>query len=188
MDSNNERDLARFFREHGIEFEAHSQWLRSPLTGRRQTPDFYIPGTKLYIEVKGKMTLEAIENAAALTDVVESYYLYNGDDYDWLPNIHHWPKGVLDPETANRLDQHAWDRRNEVQATSRSARRYSKHQLVHSIDLQQQELLILARDARIAEHASALTDSRLASYIDRAVSKFSDMGLLHNWTYKYRNE
>lgn len=184
MDSNNERDLERFFREHGVEFEVKSQWLRSPITGRPQTPDFYIPATKLYIEVKGKMTLEAIERAAALTDEVDTYYLYNCDDYDWLPNIHQWPKGVLDPETAKRLDQHAWDRKSEVRAASRSARRYSKHDLAHSIDLQQQELLILARDESIAEYASTLTDSRLASYIDRGVSKFSDMGLLHNWTRK----
>lgn len=188
MDSKNERNLARFFREHGIEFEAHGQCLRSPLTGRWQTPDFYIPATELYIEVKGLMTLEAIQNAAALAEVVPTYYFYNCTDYDWRPRVLHWPENVLDSATKQQLEEHAWKREAEVRAYSRNAVRGSKHDLAHNIDLQQQELLIMARDPTFARCASAITEDRLTTYIHHAVCKFNDLGLLPMWQHKYRNE
>lgn len=188
MDSEYERNLARFFREHGIEFEYHQRRVRSPLTGHWQIPDFYIPATELYIEVKGPMTLEAIQKAATLARVRPTYYLYNCTDYDWRPRVEHWPENVLDAATKKQIKEHAREREDEVRVRSRNAVRYSKHALEHNIALQQQELLVLARDLDAAQHASTLTETRLAAYIDWAVCKFSDLGLLLKWEYKYQKE
>jgi hypothetical protein len=107
--------LAAILNENGIEHLREDSIdmprVRHPETRREHRPDFFVPTTQLYIEVKGEMGMREIRKMSKLSQNPDlNYYLYQADDWDWDPQLGDWPD--IDPAEVDRIQWRAYDARD----------------------------------------------------------------------------
>lgn len=187
--SNHEAVLADFFGENGIEAlwakndKARMPSVENPVTGWPSWPDFFLPKSRLYVEVKGQNAKVTFDGARALTEIIATgrtrYFLFQAGDHDWLPKIDHWTwsgveafKGQIEGKALSAQVE------DEIKRTPRRGSRYSSGQLAYNVEFQRQELLVLANNDSAVAEVSDLTSKRLRAFLRSAVVDFCDRGWL----------
>lgn len=181
-----EGELAGFFAQNHIDFVAHDDVppLQNEETGREHRPDFFLPRTKQYVEVKGRMDFHDIRKVGPHCRSYRRvhYYLYQVHDPDWDPQIEDWPPGVLPATVAHRMvaraKRAASDHLARHQIRETKSNRAKQHEMCWKDVLQRQEILHLAKTGKAARASSHVTHKRLWRYLDHQLDQIGAVGLL----------
>lgn len=172
-----ERILWEFLTKNGVD----AKWGRdsvpeidNPATLRWNTPDLFIPSTRLHVEVKGQMTVEVIRQLVFLSRHHARYYLFQGTLRQWASVLVHEDVPIfLSASDVALVREYARARRDRYMAkhpprwTRSNEERFSDADLVYAKAFQRQELLALARDEAAARQAGELTVARIRCYVRR---------------------
>ena len=95
--------------EESITFERQNkmpldEWPWKKPRSHRPKCDFFLPDTKIYIEVKGFMTIHAMAKLAWLSRQTFRYYILQGTEDDWNPYLNSPLKTVCPPARAARTN------------------------------------------------------------------------------------
>ena len=136
----------------------------------RYDPDFYLPATLLYVEVKGLLTLREVRKMSRISASSANYYLYQATDPEWMPSVRDWPSSMMPPQQARKIDLDAQEStleylRRHPERISRSFLSQKKHDAHHRCALQQGELLFLSQNAEAARAAGQVVRTRLRRYL-----------------------
>jgi hypothetical protein len=157
--------------------------LKNPETGNAHYPDFFIPKTQLYIEVKGRMGMLDIRLIGKLAQQHIKYYLYQPYDWDWDTQISDWPSGSLKSSMAKHMQARAKKaelehlRLHPSRNTSSAFRKTAHHRQFRRA-LQREEVLLLCDSTQAAKAASAVTLTRVRRYVDDQVLHLKRAGLV----------
>lgn len=177
MRNETEISFADFLEANGIVFEYEGgPRIRHPETTRRRSPDFYLPSSQLFVEVKGRAEMCDIRSLFQFCRSSHNYYLYMPAAWEWPVGCEDWPTGALQPETRKRFEERANAARDECLARARRRRaqtRYPKlaHEREYRKQLQLDEILLLATSPDAARHASELTRARVHRFVHQQASR-----------------
>ena len=172
-----ERSLWKFLTKNGVD----AKWgkksvppIGNPATLQWNTPDLFIPSTRLHVEVKGQMTVEVIRQLIFLSRHHPRYYLFQGTLRQWAGVlIHEEVPTFLSASDVALVRDYARARRDRYVAKHpprwrrSNEERFSNADLVYAKAFQRKELLALATDEAAAKRAGELTVARIRCYVRR---------------------
>lgn len=181
----NEAEFQQFLERSGIHalYAKAGPAVKNPETSNAHHPDFFVPSAKLYIEVKGRMSIPDIRFIGKLAGLSVNYYLYQPDDWDWDTQIADWPSSSLARGVARRMETRAKKAELEylrVHPSRRTTSDFRKvaHKRHYRRELQREEVLELCASSETAQAASAITLTRVRRYLHNQVLELKRAGLV----------